>query len=1032
MASKKYTKTTYGYKEVVFFGIIDLLVDLLKMPQTTLNSLSNWSTNREVVRNKFKGIPYVSSEFIEAISSIQKVKGKKTKNINSYDKVLNKSGFSSVLQEQLKQVLGDPRSQYNFFTMLDNVKPDADRLPSAFSIVLNNSTSSLPDLVLEWGLSLAAQSKISIYPSTVSNAQDRLGDEDNSYRDIQVLLNFNDKKFNTFDKFQDWMKNNFKDILPNSDSDTNILIANLFTLLSSKTEPNVYADKGGVVRYISEGWDAESNETLIQLTQVLRIYFNTNFQNKLLEYSLGLKVSIIKEAVNALKNIKPKRGGSNLLSGINKKLNQNSLTIKKKQEQIRGILDNGNWDDTSALVKEMFLTNPYITTDIDLSNIDRNIEDEYSAMLANFVGFAIGLNTRIPINALMSMRYLDADLSNFKYKIISTFDESQDSKKFVGISEGYISVKNTSKYFSAISGNITPFGYYQKQSRYASRDTYGKELRYNSAVVLADRISPPLNRIQRDAAIGKFKELNLFSNSDGLSLGDRFNDKNNLSDRNKFYLVNSFNSFYFLSRGYRAAVADILATNSRYKKDAVLKLPTSGKLSLKNPIELNKDYLGYFKFNDKPIEQRKSLEESETNSDYGGAMGVNEVNFLDHPLSENTNYYFQDAYAREKDFPRGLMYLTYEHFNDRQFKYNFKKDGSGLDYNNPRSEQEIIDRLEVKIKANLVEQYQNNPKRNTNHPFQTAVTSFVKGDVVIVSSFYNNEMFGYLTPSFVFENDYVKTPFFKELAYGVTTLASQNNLDYRRQYQRSTPIDVCYAVIQEDMPSDFDIVSDTIKCSVIYQSNGKTIVEDWSLPLANLKSQSGVQTLNITSSEDNNENLGDNLIYTELEKEDLSLANFLANATEQTTINALIRPAYTNIYAKEFTYYELSGYLMDYTNVAKEIGIMQRATLDYKPRLLDLKNFKEEYNSLAKSNDIMKDLTNKYFKGKEDTIVYKYLKNNIREFINLYGKSEKGINEIFKALNSLAKYEAECYVDDESPKPKSSKKEDLKSLIDNI
>ena len=366
------------------------------------------------------------------------------------------------------------------------------------------------------------------------------------------------------------------------------------------------------------------------------------------------------------------------------------------------------------------------------------------------------------------------------------------------------------------------------------------------------------------------------------------------------------------------------------------------------------------------------------------------------------------------------------------FKYNFKKDGSGLDYNNPRSEQEIIDRLEVKIKANLVEQYQNNPIRNTNHPFQTAVTSFVKGDVVIVSSFYNNEMFGYLTPSFVFENDYVKTPFFKELAYGVTTLASQNNLDYRRQYQRSTPIDVCYAVIQEDMPSDFDIVSDTIKCSVIYQSNGKTIVEDWSLPLANLKSQSGVQTLNITSSEDNNENLGDNLIYTELEKEDLSLANFLANATEQTTINALIRPAYTNIYAKEFTYYELSGYLMDYTNVAKEIGIMQRATLDYKPRLLDLKNFKEEYNSLAKSNDIMKDLTNKYFKGKEDTIVYKYLKNNIREFINLYGKSEKGINEIFKALNSLAKYEAECYVDDESPKPKSSKKEDLKSLIDNI
>jgi hypothetical protein len=243
---------------------------------------------------------------------------------------------------------------------------------------------------------------------------------------------------------------------------------------------------------------------------------------------------------------------------------------------------------------------------------------------------------------------------------------------------------------------------------------------------------------------------------------------------------------------------------------------------------------------------------------------------------------------------------------------------------------------------------------------------------------------------------------------------------------------VCYAVIQEDMPSDFDIVSDTIKCSVLYQYKGKTIIEDWSLPLANLKSQSGVQTLNITSSEDDKENLGDNLIYTELEKEDLSLADYLANAADQTTINALIRPAYTNIYAKEFTYYELSGYLMDYTNVAKEIGIMQRATLDYKPRLLDLKNFKEEYNSLTKSNDIMKDLTNKYFKGKEDTIVYKYLKNNIREFINLYGKSEKGINEIFKALNSLAKYEAECYVDDESPKPKSSKKEDLKSLIDNI
>ena len=87
---------------------------------------------------------------------------------------------------------------------------------------------------------------------------------------------------------------------------------------------------------------------------------------------------------------------------------------------------------------------------------------------------------------------------------------------------------------------------------------------------------------------------------------------------------------------------------------------------------------------------------------------------------------------------------------------------------------------------------------------------------------------------------------------------------------------------------------------------------------------------------------------------------------------------------------------------------------------------------MVKQDDVLKDITNKYFKGKEDTIVYKYLKANINLFVGLYPKNEKGIKEVFNALNSLAKYEAECYVEDEGSKPKTSKVEDLKSLIDNI
>tara|TARA_R110002012_G_scaffold122700_1_gene272894 strand:+ start:13805 stop:16915 length:3111 start_codon:yes stop_codon:yes gene_type:complete len=1034
----EYSKTTYGYKEMVFFGIIDTLVNLIKMPTSSLESFSQFDINDyqhyDIHKGKYNGIPYVTKDFIEAIASIQKVKAKRTKNINSYKKILDKGGYSKVLQEQLATILGDPSNQYNAFTRLDSKKPDMDSTAFGMRITLNNSKSSLPDLILRWTLDTDAYSRISIHTSTASNLRRQEIDAANSFEDIQVLLN-NDSYFgfSTLTPFIEWMFNNFRDELPNGDDRASAVVENIYNLLSGKVDGSI-SSVNGFKYSIMYNWKPQDDVSIIELTQTLRLYFNTNFQNKILEYSLGLKVSIIKEAVNALKNIKPVRGGSNLLNLISSPLSSTLLTNQNKQSQVRDILDNRNWDDINAQYKSMFLNNAYIKRKYEDPSYD-SAPSQFSAMIANFVGFAVGLNTRIPINALMSLRYLEADLANFKYKVFRSEDYGADEKKFIGVAEGYISTKDTSKYFSALKGNITPFGYFVEQGSYNKRPRYSEQIDFSSAVYLANRIAPPLNNGQRDSALGKFKDrLRLFDESEQLSLGNRYNyNFDNSFDRrySRLFSVNSFNTFHFLSRGYRAAVARTLAKDNVIQNMVIDRLPTSSPPFLPKPYEVKRDYLGYFDVNNKPIEARKSFDDSENYKDYWGG---NSVKFKDHPLRVDTSYYFQDAFAREKDFPRGLNYLSYMYFTHSMFKYPFKKDGSAtFDKDNPYSEAELTDKLETHIKVKLVEEYMNNPyEADVFNPFQTAVTSFVKGDVVIVSSFYNNEMFGYLTPNFVFENDYVKTPFFKQLAYGVTTLGSQNERDVQRQYQRSTPIDVCYAVIQEDMPSDFDIVSDTIKCSVVYQLNGKTIVEDWALPLANLQSQSGVQTLNITSSMDDDANLGDNLINEELEKNGLSLADYLANAADQTTINALIRPAYTNIYAKEFTYYELSGYLMDYTNVAKEIGVMQRATLDYKPRLLNLKDFKEEYNSLAKSDDVMKDLTDKYFKGKEDTIVYKYLKRNIKEFISLYGRSEKGINDVFKALNSLAKYEAECYVDDGSPKPKTSKKEDLKSLIDNI
>ena len=146
------------------------------------------------------------------------------------------------------------------------------------------------------------------------------------------------------------------------------------------------------------------------------------------------------------------------------------------------------------------------------------------------------------------------------------------------------------------------------------------------------------------------------------------------------------------------------------------------------------------------------------------------------------------------------------------------------------------------------------------------------------------------------------------------------------------------------MSSDFDVVSDMVNCSVVYEYKGKTIIEDWSLPLANLHSQSGIQTLNSADKVRNNqENIGEVLLDEQLMASETNLATFLSVAAKTSTINAFIRPAYTNIYSKEFTYYELNGYLMDYTNVAKEIGVIQRATLDYNPRLLNLENFKKKW-----------------------------------------------------------------------------------------
>lgn len=1034
-----YTKTTYGYKEMVFFGIIDTLVNLIKMPTSSLESFSNFDFGYEnrydTHKGKYKGIPYVNQDFVEALASVEKVKAKRTKNINSYKKILDKAGYSEELQEQLSRVLGYPRDNYNAFTIIDGKKPDADSTAFGMRVILNNSKSSLPDLVLHWIVDVDAISRISINPTTTSNFRQSERGVYNSFQDIQVLLNEDSYYgFKTFQAFRDWMFSNFKNELPDFENNANEVIENLYNLLSSKVEGNVSANSNGFSTPIINDWDVDKTD-IVLFTQTLRLYFNTNFQNKLLEYSLGLKVSIIKEVINALNYIRPVRGGSNLITQLKTILGNGLLTNKQKTTQSRDLLDNQNWDDVLIAFKTMFRGNAYIPRVYEEALSDSN-SDIFSAMVANFVGFAIGLNTRIPTNALMSLRYMEADLVNFKYKILRSQEFREEEIKYDGIAEGYISTKDSSKYLSAIRGNITPFGYFQEQRRYYERRKYTEEPLFGSAAYLTDRIATPLNKEERDRALAKFKDgLRLFDGSDPLSIADRYNynfgfnlDKRN----NQLFSVNSFNTFYFLSRDYRAAVAKLLVKGeSEFEAQLNKSLPTRGKLNLKQPFEVEKDYLGYFDYNTKPIDLRKEFQESESFRDY---RNKKYVAFKDHPLTKYSEYYFQDAFAREKDFPKGLNYLSYIHFGHTEYKYRFKKDGSAqLDKDNPYSEQELIDMLEKHIKVKLVEEYMNHPyEYDTFNPLQTAVTSFKKGDVVIVSSFYNNEMFGYLTPNFVFENDYVKTPMFKELAYGITTFGSQNKNDLNRQYQRSTPIDVCYAVVQEDMPSDFDIVSDTIKCSVVYQLNGNTIVEDWALPLANLQSQSGVQTLNITSSAYNDANFSDNILYEELEEQDLTLARFLDNAAEQNTINALIRPAYTNIYAKEFTYYELSGYLMDYTNVAKEIGVLQRAMLDYKPRLLTLKDFKEEYNKLAKSDDVMKDLTDRYFKGKEDTIVYKYLKRNIQEFIRLYGRSEKGINDVFKALNSLAKYEAECYVDDGSPKPKTSKKEDLKSLIDNI
>jgi len=1048
---QQFSTTSYGYKEQTFFQIISLLVDLGKMPSNTLKSFSSfrfkYSQLEGVLDGKHNGMAYLPLNLIEALASIEKVKTKRKKSLTDYRKILSKGGYSKSIQEALIPILGKEGfpisvNNENYFSVLDNKKPTKDSISVGFKICLNNSTSSLPDILLTWIIDREASSYIQLKASSVANI--RQGDKgvySGVKAEVSAILALDYGEYlQSKDKFILWFTQNFGsefDKIENvNDDGISVIGYNLFKMISSDVNGENTSASYAEFSLFPSSLPFTTKDQIILLTQTLRIYFNINFQNKLLEYSFNLKVSIMKEAVNALKLIIPKRGASNLLQEVVKKRGEINNSSRTELLSLYSSLNSLNWDAKDGLYEQLFNNNAFIAkskTDLPTNKYDFSM---FNSTFSNLMGFSISQNTRVPSNALFSLKYLKAEMPNYRWKIISEL-ESDDKMRvqYFGVSEGFISVENTSKYFSSIKGNITPFGYWSTNNRYRQEEDVVAKI--ESSVVLANRFETPLNNSGYDKSVLDFEEFNLYDEEDydsklffekALNKSLRANKV-----RGNVFAINNYNSFHYLSRGYRASVARILATEPIRKEMVLKKLPSIEEKNLLIPHEiLGKDYLGYYDKNPKPINERIGDDEDKSFRDFYGLMSVN---FEDSPLSENTSYYFQDDYARQEDFPNELAYLSYDKFRETLDKYPYKKDGSNeYDLSKPFSQDKIMEDLEARAKRNLLVTYKNKieGRKISKDPFLTAVTSLKKGDVVIVSSAYNNEMFGYLTPSFVFDNDYTKTPFFKDIALGVTILGA-NGDNQKNKYFRATPIDVCYAVVKEDMSSDFDVVSDMVNCSVVYEYKGKTIIEDWSLPLANLHSQSGIQTLNSADKVRNNqENIGEVLLDEQLMASETNLATFLSVAAKTSTINAFIRPAYTNIYSKEFTYYELNGYLMDYTNVAKEIGVIQRATLDYNPRLLNLENFKKEYNSMVKQDDVLKDITNKYFKGKEDTIVYKYLKANINLFVGLYPKNEKGIKEVFNALNSLAKYEAECYVEDEGSKPKTSKVEDLKSLIDNI
>ena len=550
-----------------------------------------------------------------------------------------------------------------------------------------------------------------------------------------------------------------------------------------------------------------------------------------------------------------------------------------------------------------------------------------------------------------------------------------------------------------------------------------------------------------EKAINQLQDFNFYNTKDDEFSSYLFFDvKNNSNFLNGQFLVNHYDPFMYFDREFRYGLISLFAIeydndnkptiNSELLDISYNWLKPKKSVDFLKSVELNKDYLGD-SIKGENYTDLKSFDEMEMSSMENKIKYYNrgKSGFWDI-LSTNSDFYLKDKYLRESDYDasQALNYYANTKFSFSKPRFELNKNGLGYDTSKPLSKEKLISNLEFNIKNKLLSNYRFFSDFK-DVPF-TAVTSFKKGDVVIVSSVYSNEMFGYLTPSFVYENDYTNAPDFKATSFAISKLGINSPNLNSKNYFRGTPIDVCYAVVQEDMPKDFDVVSDSVNCSCVYEYKGKTIIENWALPLANFYSQTGVKTLDLMprNLKDDNE-LDTNVaivLQSEIEAKGTTLATYLSNAAQTSNLNAFIRPAFTNIYSKEFTYYELSGYLMDDTNIAKKIGGIQRAYNDFEPKLLNLETFKAEYNMAIGQEDLLKDLTKDYFKGKEDTIVYKFLKGNIKDFLSIYTKNKKGALDVFKALNSLAKYEAECYVDDGSSKPKTSRKEDLKSLIDNI